>query len=36
MARNSMLNGKALVTIVVVSALTNVALSHLASARKGA
>jgi hypothetical protein len=30
------LNGKTVVTIVVISALTNVALGHLSAARKGA
>lgn len=36
MSRNPVLNAKALVTIAVVSALTTVALGHLAAARRGA
>lgn len=30
------LNGKELITVVIVSALTTVALTHLSAARKGA
>lgn len=34
MSRNPMLNGKAIITIAVVSAITTVAMTHLAAARK--
>lgn len=33
---NPVLNGKAIFTVAVISALTTVALSHLAAARRGA
>lgn len=36
MSRNPVLNGKSIVAIVVISALTSVALGHLAASRKGA
>lgn len=34
MSRNPMLNGKAIITIAVVSAITTAAMSRLAAARK--
>jgi len=36
MARNSMLNGKTIVTIAIISALTTTALNHLGAARSKA
>lgn len=34
MSKNPVLNGRAIITIAVISALTSVALGHLAAARK--